>query len=46
VNEADCAKDRFGADSVMRVAKVHEALRSVGQELVRSPLRHFGDSLG
>jgi hypothetical protein len=30
----------------MQVAKVHEALRSAGQELVRNHLRHFGDSLG
>jgi DNA-binding FrmR family transcriptional regulator len=32
--------DRYCADILMQIASVHEALRSVGRELVRNHLRH------
>ncbi len=32
--------DRYCADVMMQIASVHEALRSVGRELMRNHLRH------
>jgi DNA-binding FrmR family transcriptional regulator len=33
-------EDRYCADILMQISSVHEALRSVGRELVRNHLRH------
>ena len=34
------AEDRYCADIMTQIASVHEALRSVGRELMRNHLRH------
>src|SRR5512145_402662 len=34
------AEDRYCADILTQIASVHEALRSVGRELMRNHLRH------
>lgn len=34
------ADDRYCADIMIQIASVHEALRSVGRELMRNHLRH------
>lgn len=37
-------EDRYCADVMTQIASVHEALRSVGQELMRNHLRHCATS--
>jgi DNA-binding FrmR family transcriptional regulator len=34
------AEDRYCADILTQIASVHEALRSVGRELMRNHLKH------
>jgi DNA-binding FrmR family transcriptional regulator len=36
--------DRYCADVMTQIASVHEALRAVGQELMRNHLRHCATS--
>jgi DNA-binding FrmR family transcriptional regulator len=36
--------DRYCADIMTQIASVHEALRSVGRELMRNHLKHCGSS--
>lgn len=36
--------DRYCADIMMQIASVHEALRSVGRELMRNHLKHCATS--
>jgi DNA-binding FrmR family transcriptional regulator len=36
--------DRYCADIMTQIASVHEALRSVGRELMRNHLKHCGTS--
>jgi DNA-binding FrmR family transcriptional regulator len=38
------AEDRYCADIMTQIASVHEALRSVGRELMRNHLRHCATS--
>lgn len=38
------ADDRYCADVMTQIASVHEALRAVGQELMRNHLRHCATS--
>ena len=35
-------EDRYCADILMQISSVHEALRSVGRELMRNHLKHCG----
>ncbi len=37
-------EDRYCADVMMQIASVHEALRSVGKELMRNHLKHCATS--
>jgi DNA-binding FrmR family transcriptional regulator len=37
-------EDRYCADIMTQIASVHEALRSVGRELMRNHLRHCADA--
>jgi len=37
-------EDRYCADIMMQIASVHEALRSVGKELMRNHLKHCAAS--
>ncbi|MEX2583113.1 MAG: metal-sensitive transcriptional regulator [Gemmatimonadota bacterium] len=37
-------EDRYCADILTQVSSVHQALRSVGRELVRNHLKHCGSS--
>ena len=37
-------EDRYCADVMTQIASVHEALRAVGQELMRNHLRHCATS--
>jgi DNA-binding FrmR family transcriptional regulator len=37
-------EDRYCADIMMQIASVHEALRSVGKELMRNHLKHCATS--
>lgn len=38
------AEDRYCADVMTQIGSVHEALRAVGQELMRNHLRHCASS--
>ncbi len=38
--QAMVSEDRYCADVLVQIASVHEALRSVGKELMRNHLRH------
>ena len=38
-------EDRYCADVMMQIASVHEALRSVGKELMRNHLKHCAASM-
>ena len=38
------AEDRYCADIMVQIASVHEALRSVGKELMRNHLKHCASS--
>src|SRR5687767_5850687 len=39
-------EDRYCADIMTQVSSVHEALRAVGQELMRNHLRHCASAAG